>query len=1173
MLTAGEVQSVNVKVAKLMNFEATMGKLNRDVEKLMVISAQHGMKLKELIVTAANSVSQVEFMAAITTTRFQNLNVVQTMKLGDKPAEEATKPQNASSAANDEEVKALKFQVSQLESELFNQNFKSDMEKKKMETELKIRQKEVAEVKSHIRQLELKLEKFAEAVEAGGISTNVHFSHPPTPAPSTPGVTTPSGRRQSLFSFTGEFDDSTVGTSRPATTPAAAANLGDIPEFSDDLVNEEDSSLHEEAEDDKPVIVQDQPNGNIVQPSSEVQVQQPPLDQPAAVASPFAHRMSIAMPNSLTPGALARRKASTVDVPSQAPVAFQQQYLPAMASVPTNELQTMVDVEELSMFIFGQISCMRYVEDLAKNISNQAISSAISRDTAKAEEEAKELVRMAMESRQRESSAQTDEVMISSSQGKRYSLKLEKKKSSFVSNSFMNNFNSDKPLDVVGALQDFQAKNQIYAPQEEGEVVMSEKKKRQSIRRSVRKDRASLIVKMNPEPATEAPLDLHSNNGSYVMPPLSNKALSRQPIQVVDTVPFSTDNAEPAHPRSARTSPRNSIAMSTGFFPPPGSAHLEYSDSFISTTDQPTRRSVEFNRNDSAHMASQPRLLIAAPSQHFPRSQSNHIQHVEEDVSHQPKPLAAGNDSPSPTNMHIEPLFLDDLSEASSSIISAGEGGIYYSSALGAGVQNVVEEAREDMLDVMDKKLAKLCDHLNVRFQFVENQYMRNNSYLHSINTKVAAINEYIYKYSYPNFKSLIEQFNVLADRLGELEEWDKTLLDPLHTAVEHYQQELHEFRDNIEDMLQFKVREAVLQVRQGEEQLVQVKSQGVLKDKLPVALNEQDIQERMTRYANTIFQPDCEAMEVSIFEAEQMQKQLRHYAGLFEDLYGQHMALNTRMKKIEEGTVRAPMPSRYVRTSSAGSAAGSPARTPKTPSGKMVFSDDLPATPMAKSPGMQRTAPFFHDESEMKQLREEVDLLKALVQIKLDKDISPSKTKPSKKGYTSSAHDSNMDEDSINTRQLPLLHVHDLTASSSMRPLNAANQHHSNKSLRFMDGTAADGVKDHPAPPSAPKSSNPLLQPSPRRNLVLSLDAAEDKKTVPAPSSSQHIDQTVASEAKKLSYQFTPLSTAIEPRVEDKDPEKRSVWYQPSMGSMLHSLDAQDRGRQRQRNDVAPNQ
>ncbi len=203
-----------------MQFENQLLRLNRDVEKLVGIAAQHGAKIKELVQQVSNSVTQVEFMSAITTTRFQNLHIVQNMKQEAKD-EHSIMPATSEALFNDgrdAEMKQYKGQLSQLENELFQSNFKTSMDMKKMENEIKVSRKEFYEMKNYIITLEKKLEKFVKAVEDVGISTNVTFFDPSSNKPKAPAIRKssfliefPDGAQQSPFNV---VNASVVGVSK-----------------------------------------------------------------------------------------------------------------------------------------------------------------------------------------------------------------------------------------------------------------------------------------------------------------------------------------------------------------------------------------------------------------------------------------------------------------------------------------------------------------------------------------------------------------------------------------------------------------------------------------------------------------------------------------------------------------------------------------------------------------------------------------------------------------------------------------------------------------------------------------------------------------------------------------------------------------------------------------------
>lgn len=138
-----------------------------------------------------------------------------------------------------------------------------------------------------------------------------------------------------------------------------------------------------------------------------------------------------------------------------------------------------------------------------------------------------------------------------------------------------------------------------------------------------------------------------------------------------------------------------------------------------------------------------------------------------------------------------------------------------------------------------------------------------------------------------------------------------------------------------------------------------------------------------------------------------------------------------------------------------------------------------------------------------------------------------------------------------------------------------AASNQSSNKSLRLNDslasltfqpqqsqnldtlslGSGERVITKEPAPPTIPKpTSNPLLQASPRRALVSTADNESSQKRG---SSSILTSSTASKEAKKLTFHFTPLPTEIQPptTIENKDKERKSVWYQPVMGGNMINI------------------
>jgi hypothetical protein len=168
-------QPPQLKLAKSIHLESQLKKLSLEVEKLMNIASQHGLKIKELTQHAANSVSQVEFMSAITTTRFQALNVAKSMKVEEKTSNNIVDTHDRDDKEN-YEMKQIKNTLQHLENEQNSMTFRSNMETKRLEHEMRISKKEFQDIKSYISQLETKLEQFVGAVEEAGIATNITFA-------------------------------------------------------------------------------------------------------------------------------------------------------------------------------------------------------------------------------------------------------------------------------------------------------------------------------------------------------------------------------------------------------------------------------------------------------------------------------------------------------------------------------------------------------------------------------------------------------------------------------------------------------------------------------------------------------------------------------------------------------------------------------------------------------------------------------------------------------------------------------------------------------------------------------------------------------------------------------------------------------------------------------------
>src|SRR3954464_11578852 len=96
-------------VAKFLRMEGNLSNLLRDVDKLKSLCAQHGSKIREMHVGLTNTVSNAEFMSAMTATRFQQLNVSKHMQATGK-GEEDPLDMYGNSDKESKEVKILRTQ-------------------------------------------------------------------------------------------------------------------------------------------------------------------------------------------------------------------------------------------------------------------------------------------------------------------------------------------------------------------------------------------------------------------------------------------------------------------------------------------------------------------------------------------------------------------------------------------------------------------------------------------------------------------------------------------------------------------------------------------------------------------------------------------------------------------------------------------------------------------------------------------------------------------------------------------------------------------------------------------------------------------------------------------------------------------------------------------------------
>ncbi len=172
-----------VPIAKLLAVETQVGKLSSEMEKLILISTQHGMRIKELIVASTNSVSQVDMMSAVTTARFQHINDLKALRSNLQIKYEQSQPGAAEGIFNDDaeskEIKAMSCRLLELENEASNTKFKHGMEMNKLKLELKDSKKEFDDLKRFVAILESKLGSFIQDAKDNGIKTNIAMDDMP----------------------------------------------------------------------------------------------------------------------------------------------------------------------------------------------------------------------------------------------------------------------------------------------------------------------------------------------------------------------------------------------------------------------------------------------------------------------------------------------------------------------------------------------------------------------------------------------------------------------------------------------------------------------------------------------------------------------------------------------------------------------------------------------------------------------------------------------------------------------------------------------------------------------------------------------------------------------------------------------------------------------------------
>lgn len=77
------VEPTRIHIAHFLDLERSVTRLLDDVSMLKDVSINHGDLIRELLELTANAASKAELMAAITTTRYQQLNLRIAPKRGD----------------------------------------------------------------------------------------------------------------------------------------------------------------------------------------------------------------------------------------------------------------------------------------------------------------------------------------------------------------------------------------------------------------------------------------------------------------------------------------------------------------------------------------------------------------------------------------------------------------------------------------------------------------------------------------------------------------------------------------------------------------------------------------------------------------------------------------------------------------------------------------------------------------------------------------------------------------------------------------------------------------------------------------------------------------------------------------------------------------------------------
>lgn len=190
MMNSITKESINISTAKFMLMEQQLIKQQLEIERLSKLSLQHSNTLKECQNTCATSVNQIELMSALTTNRFQSVNEMKQLKeslillftSGNKNLVNInTDNINFNNInSNNMDHSNIKAMTEDIKNEMFNSNFKTNLDMRKLENELRTTQKDLLQAKIYITHLESNLSDFIDDVQRiGGIKSTVDLKDLP----------------------------------------------------------------------------------------------------------------------------------------------------------------------------------------------------------------------------------------------------------------------------------------------------------------------------------------------------------------------------------------------------------------------------------------------------------------------------------------------------------------------------------------------------------------------------------------------------------------------------------------------------------------------------------------------------------------------------------------------------------------------------------------------------------------------------------------------------------------------------------------------------------------------------------------------------------------------------------------------------------------------------------